>query len=223
MTLVEELRQILGESGVGVFWSPQQINDALNEAQIELLATSKYSLATNTFGITSATELFSLASVPGIMIPQRIIGTDGKERFFTTQAQLERYNREWRLEERGTDVKGFVLWSADYWRPYPLLATGTWTGTAVGVGWGSEIGVDADELTDIDDMVRKAMVYRAAAMLVDSTMPDFAEEYESIAQDYEQRFREQVRGFQGHHLRRLRLAARISPAIAGDVRKIRQY
>lgn len=217
MSLYSEVKTLVDEPGSGVFWADAQVYDAINEAQIEVYATTKWALTTATITCTASAEQ---ATVPlTLMIPQFFLNTSG--RLPTTSfAQLENYSRLWR--RANADVpKHFVKFGFDRVRPFPLAASTT-TFQLVGVSWPAQIEDGTLDIT-APRLIKQAIIHRAASFLLEMTLPDLAAVLEKQSIEYEQQALVQLRNAQSHNINRLRPANHFQALQGGDVRFGRRY
>jgi hypothetical protein len=197
MTLVEEVKVLLGESAGSVFWTTDHIVDALNEALHETTASLKNNIITTPWIVEAGSDLVDIPS--GIMIPKQIEDTS-RVFFIITQAKLEQYSRGWRGAATGIPSH-FVLWDAFKIRVWPM-PDNDYQYNMVGIGWGTEFTSSVVDITG-DFYLRKSLVCRAGASLFELTQPILSESLLRQALGYEQSYRTKIRNNQSHNLRRL--------------------
>lgn len=216
-TLLQDIQVLVDETGGSVFWTPYHIYDAANEALLQTYANLRHRHVSASLVISANTEFVALPAT--IMIPQYILGTEGKY-FLTTQAKLEQYSRTWKTASTGTP-KHFVVWDAETLRVYPKATTQT-TYTMHGVPWPSdELTVTNEDITD--SLIKEPVTYRTVALLLEYTQPQLSDIYEKEAQDAELRVRQGLRNRQSHNIRRLHPGKLLSKAYSGHVEIGRKF
>jgi hypothetical protein len=212
MSLVNDIKTLVDEPGVGVFWSDQAIYDAANEALVELWASTKWATTTATLTLTASADLVEIPCT--IMIPQYYTGTGGRY-FLTTRAQAENWLREWKLQPKAYP-KHLVVWDTEHVRPIPS-PDATYTFTLTGIGWPVEINggnLDVDGPTNL----RTAIMYRAASTLLESTLPELADTMLKESMEAEDVFNIQLRNQQSHNIMRLKPATAFTRAQGGNIK-----
>lgn len=201
MSVISEVREILDESGV--FYVDQQVFDLANLAQMELWADLRHDVVVATATVTANQTFLNIRSgiSANMMIPQRV--TDGNvEWFVTTHEELEREDRKWRTLTQGK-TKWFVVWDAENLRLVPRPDQ-TYTYEFWGVRYPpTEIASGTLDITD-RKAIKKALVFRTAALVVFGTRPDLAELWFRDSQEYLQRARKELRSLLSDRIWRVR-------------------
>jgi hypothetical protein len=198
MSLVSDVQILLDESGGAVFWLDSQLYDALNEALVELYASTK--------PLKTSTEIFIPAGAGLVPLPTTYLIPlyieDADKRYdFTTLANLERLTRGW----RGTPAdipQEFVMWDQFTVRPYPR-ADNDYIYTLWGVPYPTEISLFNQDVT-LPFKLKKAIVYKAASILLESTNSQLADALAQTSSVDEQAYLRQQRNNQSHNIRRLK-------------------
>lgn len=214
MSLITEVRTLLDEANGGVFFLDQQVYDALNEAQLEMLTGDKVRLetATLTVGVGDST-----VSIPtNIMVPKWI--EDNTKKYYpTTHTKLEQYSRSWR-KHAPAKPEFFILRdfrALDIWP----VSNGTYTYTMFGTDWGTEINASNSDLDhDPSEPLRQSIVYRAAAGLMELTQPQWSAIMMKEAEDYASRHARQLRNSFSHNTTTLRPGNKASSANSGIIK-----
>lgn len=201
MAIVAEI-QILLDDTAGVFWTDQHVYDAANQAQMEVWAELRQDITVATITVTASQEFVTIPAT--IMIPQRIVSvsTDTKlEWYVTTHAKLEQDNREWRAE--GVSYpKWFVVFDYNTLQLHPK-PDATYEYEVWGVRYPpTEITVGTEDIT-AEKMIKKAIVFKAAAMVAQMTRPDLFEAWMGEAQDYLRKAKRNWRKNQPHKFMRI--------------------
>lgn len=202
MSLVSDVQLLLDESGGAVFFPIERVYDALNEAQLETIALD----AQTTVGTFTADPDSDLVTLPAeVMIPKKVLGTNSVgqtvEYYPTSQVQLEQADRWWRLKAPSYPMF-FVLWDMEHLRTFPR-ADDAYLFTVEGIGWPTEIDASHLDLT-LSRYAKEALVYHAAAKLLEDTQPTAAQRLTEEAVALERKHRAQLRNRGGHNLGRLR-------------------
>lgn len=205
MSLVSELRILLDEQAGGVFWTDSQVYNALNRAQLDVWAASNWDSIKTTFTVNSTGDIFSFNS--SIMIPQYFV-INNKEYFPSTMAKLEQYVRSssgvgsWR-NTKAAQPFWFIQFDATRFRVYPK-PDATYSFDLWGVRYPpSEISATTADIT-APELVKRAVVYRAAALLMVATRPDLAAAMMEDAEKQIQDWNKRLRNRQGHRIFRLK-------------------
>jgi hypothetical protein len=197
MTLIEEIRILLGEQSGGVFWTDEYILDAINETLIELSAFTLKKTIEVDLVVQAGEELVLLP--PELMIPLSIF--DGSRVFFfTTQAKLEQETKAWKGTALGVP-EHFVLWDAFTIRPYPR-ADDDFLYYVTGIPWPTEYtsaGVDPI----LSWRLRQVLVNKSASVLFETTQPQLSDSLNQVALNHENEYRKELRNSQSHNIRRL--------------------
>lgn len=219
MTLISEIREVLDESGGAVFWVEEQLYDAVNEVILEVYAGLRCEYGTATITTTASTASYVLPS--SIWLPQYITGT-GKKYFPTTLVKLEQYNREWKATSVGYP-KHWVLNDVDSVMAYPV-PDATYLFVVHGVPWPTvgEIKDGTEDIT-VASLLRRAVIRRVAAELLEYTQPSLADQYLAEAEECEHDYRVQLRNRQGHNIRRLKPGNIVTKANSGVVEVGRRF
>jgi hypothetical protein len=211
---------------VNVFWTQQQVLDAVNEAQMWVYVETKWQRVPGTLTVTEGQDIVSIPST--LLVPQWIEGTntniDGSVntvRFFpSTQRELETFLRTWR-GAKWDQPGNFILWDATHFRLFPKPDK-TYTYTVWGIGWPTAI---QDNVTPIlgDPRYVLAVQNYAAALLFEATRPDLADMYMAQADDQILQYRKHIRNMQSHNIRRLRFGKRMDIQQSGTIRELPTY
>lgn len=218
-----DVRALLDES-TAVFWTSTNVINAVNEALLECEAEVR-----TLWGTASIVVSSEFVAIPDstIMIPQRIIGTASGdthpvEYFVTKQIDLERFWSGWRdAYEDDAQSKFFIRWDADSLRCWPVSTAST-TYTVEGILWPTEIASESDSLNVTHELYH-AIMYLAAAFLIDDSLPQAAEDYRKLAGDHISEYRTKQRQRGGHTLMSIAPATRAQRAQQGSIRIGRRY
>lgn len=220
MSIVSEIREALDEASGAVFWSPEQIYTAANEAIVDVFSTTRHEYATATITLTASA--FGVALPSTIMIPQVIIGTSSACYFPTTKAKLEQYCRTWRSTS-ASYPKHFVLRDVETLDVYPK-PDAAYTFVVAGVPWPTVTELaDGHEDITLPSVVRSAIVCRAVSELLEYTQPTLSQQFLSDAKSHEHEFIVSLRNRQSHNIRRLRPGTLFTRAQSGSVELGRKY
>ena len=214
MSLVSDIQQAVDETSGAVFWSTDQIYDAANAAILDAFTITRHEFVLATMTVTAEADLVDIPAT--IMIPQYILGTDGKY-FPTTQAKLEQENRAWRGTALG-QTKFFVLWDIEHFRCYPRMNV-DYAFDVGGVPWPT-VGEVMATNTDISvpGLLKQAITHKAIATLLDATQPMLADVHTSEADQLLYKFKRQYRNRSGHNIRRIRPGTLFTKAQSGVIR-----
>lgn len=201
MSLVSQVQQLVDESGGAVWWTAQQVYDAINETLSEDYALLKPSTVVTTLTVTTGTDIFAFDDT-AVMIPQYFVyGPLGVKTFPTVHEELENWSRRWRGQPPARP-QWMVQWDAQHFRVFPA-PDATYTFQLWGAAWPPEIGTATLDAT-LEVFQRKAVVLRAAASLLDLTRPDLADAYRAEALDHAKRAAAERRGQFNSNADRLR-------------------
>jgi len=214
MSVVDDVRILINDTGV--FWPDQAVYDAINEAQIELLAETKWAVSTSTIVLPANTDIFTLP--PAIMIPQHVESA-GQRWHPTTQARLEGWSQCWR-NEPNAQPQAFVLWDASHMRVFPK-PDHPYIFQFAGIPWPTEVSA-ANPDVDASRLYLCPLTSRAAALLVEFTRPDLADAFNAQARDDIERYKRILARSQPHNIRRLRPGTVFTKINAGTIRPMTQ-
>lgn len=206
MSIVTQIRLILNDTGT--FWPDPVVYDAVNEAQWQVWAETRWSLTTATMTTSAGADIVSIPST--ILIPRWIEGTNTnynppvvKRIFPSTHRNLESFLRTWRSQEPG-QPEFMVLWDATHLRLFPRPSdTRTWT--IFGVGYPVEVTTVLQDLVG-PNSYQDGILYLAASILFEPTRPDLADMYYKEAVSHILSFKKLIRNNQSHNIRTLRPA-----------------
>lgn len=226
MSLVTETQQQINESGAGVFWplASGQVYDALNSAIIRTYAHNRDQFYVSTpLTFASGVDILALPTTT-VMIPQYIVTPGAVKIFPTTMPMLQDWNANWKNTPHA-QPQWIVLWDWTHLRSFPIPDQ-TYTYTLYGVPWPLEIGTgggDVTDITNIDPLLRQAIIHRACATLLEYTQPQLADVFTQEAEEHEKRYRRQARNAMGDNVLRLRPGVGWSIAQSGDIRIGKKY
>lgn len=210
---VAAVQTLLDESGGAVFFTVAQICDALNETLLSLTASGKWAPASSSLTLSIGADLVALPK-SAVFIPQYIL-LDSKKYFFTTMAQLERYDRYWTTTTRGYPTD-FVLWDINTIRCFPKPDI-QYTATLWGIPYPStEITSNLTQI-DLPPLLQEALVYAATGEMLEHTHPALADEYVLKSESYMNLFRRQFRNRQSHNTLRLRPSTQFQVGQLGSI------
>jgi len=196
MAIVAEIQTLLDDSA-GVFWTDQHVYDCANQAQMEVWAETRQDIIVTTATVTASQEFLSIPAT--IMVPQRIVTvtTDTKiEWYVTTHAKLEQDNRKWRAEGVA-QPKWFVVFDYNTLQMHPK-PDATYEFEIWGVRYPpTEISGAAEDIT-AEKMIKKAIVFRAAALVAQMTRPDLFEIWHAESVNYMMKAKRNWRKNQPH-------------------------
>jgi len=220
MSLLTDVQMQLDESQGPVFWVIEQLYDAINEAQFELYTTLKdWQRVSAVLAVGTGQDLISLPNT-SIMIPQFVV-YNGIKIFPTTTALLQDWQNNWKNEGLARP-NWMVLWDADHLRLFPR-SDASYNFNVWGTPWPTQIQDGTHDITGIDPLVKKALVLRAAALLLEETQPALADAKVVEAYEFEHRFARQQRNSQGSNITRLRPGVAWDVAQQGDIIVGRQF
>ena len=209
MSLVSEIQDLIDDSGV--FWIDQHVYDVANEALIEVWGELRHDIGTATITVTANQEFVDLPTTT-IMIPQRIVANN-VEWFVTNRVLLERDNRQWRALTQA-QPKWFVPFDTETLQLVPRPDQ-TYTYAIEGVKYPTtEIAVGTEDITVAKD-IKKALVFRAAALITMNTRPDLHGRWMEEFAVYINEARVRLRNRHGHNIRRLRPGKAVTRAHQG--------
>ena len=211
--IVSMVQTMLNESGPGIFWPVQQVYDAINEAQLEFDPIANFPIIQSTMTFSAGQDLVAWPNTT--LVWPKYLEFSGRKYWTVSHAELERYDRNWRTTTFG-QPKFFVLWSESLLRPYPL-ADQTYVFNIWGPGWPTEINSTNTDFA-APNLLKLAIAFRAASILFQYTRPDLSEANLAEAEEYEARYRIQMRKQQSHNIKRLRPGNSMTMAQGGNVR-----
>lgn len=217
MSIVSNIQMLINDQGV--FWSNDQLYDAINESQLDVWGDTKWSLSNATLNLNTGDDIVAIP--PTLMIPQYVVGTntsgDEVRIFPSTQRELETYNRLWRGEGVGLP-QVFVLWDYNHFRVFPRPDQ-AYIYTVFGVGYPTEISDITSDIVGPRNYVDTIENY-SVANLLEATRPDLSKYYNAQGDLQLDRFNIHLRNFQSHNLRRFRPASKFDLKQSGNVSKI---
>lgn len=220
MNLLQDIQLQVDETGGPVFWVIEQLYDAANAAQLEVWLNLKDWQQTSTnIILSSGNDIVALPSTT-VMIPQYIVYS-GVKIFPTTMAQLQDWSNNWMNETPGRP-NWCVLWDERHIRVWPK-SNSTYTFTLFGVPWPTEITDGTHDISGIDPLVRRAIVARAAAKLLETVQPQLADAKTLEAVEFEKRYARQQRNTFGDNIGRLRPTTAWDQAQFGDIRTGKKF
>lgn len=209
---------LVNESGGAVWWTGQQVYDAINQSLEEIYGHLKWETTTATLTVTQGDDIVAYDNTT-IMVPQFFISS-GTKLFPTEHDELENWSRTWRNEPKGKP-KWIVLWDATHFRFFPNPDQ-TYEFVLWGSPWQQEITAINTDIT-MDPMAKKAVVFRACAHLFELTQPQLADTYVAESMQYEKRYSEQLRTNLGVNAWHLRPGVGWTIAQFGDIKIGRKY
>ena len=218
MGLVSGVQELLGETGGATFWTKAHIYDALNRVLFEEYGLSYESIVEGTAATVTGSEWMSVPS--NVMIP-RTITIAGKDYWPTTYAELERYSQYWRNEDAAQPI-AFVPVSWNVLRVWPV-PDANYTVIVRGTPWPTEIDATTEDIS-ADELFKRPIELKAAALLVRNTLPQFAAMWEAEGKEETARWRKQQRLRKGQfRLNRLRPATTFTVGQHGAIATIKQW
>jgi hypothetical protein len=212
MGLIGQVRVELDEPSA-VFWTDQQIVDALNEAQVCLAADCPKAYTTSqTISLGTSTNVVAFPS--NIMIPLYITNAEGNQIFFSNRIDLENSSKSWKAISTGTP-SNFVILDANSFLFYPRAST-SYIYTIYGIGWPTEFTTSTDTTalpTDLSD----ALVFYACSVLFLPTRPDVAISYYKAYTDTIASYLIKYRKTFSVNTRRIRPASSLTPRQIGRI------
>ena len=212
MSIVTDLETYLDEAGGAVFWGNQQVYNALNEGQIKVWTDTRFDLVESDFTVNLGDDIVAF-NTTAIMVPQYFIkvpdgdtNTNELVKYFpTTMAKLEQFQRNWRndADKEPSQPRWFAVWDMSHFRIYPHPDK-TYTFQLWGINWPqTEISTGTTDIT-APEMIKRAVMYRAAERLFTYTRPDLAKQSGDLAVEVQQLWRRQFRNRQSHNITRLK-------------------
>jgi len=220
LSAVTDVQLLLNDTGV--FWPEAQVLDAINQAQLEVFARTKWARSATTLAVVRGQDFIPIPS--SVLVPSWIEGPavdqDGsinpKRLFPTTHWELETYSRLW----RGSDLaqpRHFVLWDSKNFRLYPRPDR-AYVYTLWGVGLPTEV-TDAVVGLAGPKNYTLAVTNHAVGLLLLATRPDLAVVYFQRAEDQMIAFRKHLRNQQSHNIRMLRPGSSFDVQQSGQIRQ----
>jgi hypothetical protein len=199
-SLTNEVKELINEGSGLVWWPNGQVEDAINEAIVDLSMYLKWDVITTPFTVTTGSgDIFAWDNTL-IMIPQFFL-INGLKMFLSNQAELENWSRRWRNETPG-QPKWFLKWDESHFRVFPT-PDATYTFDLWGIPWEPEFPGEATDLT-VDPMLRHAIAFRAASILLELTQPQLADMYMQDSIKHEMLYSTHLRKQLGANSARLR-------------------
>ena len=213
MSLYSDVRTLIGEVTTPVYFTLAHVCDAINEAILGVYTKTRHksTSTTITFGVGA-----SVVAIPtSIMIPQKL-EYNSKSWFPTTFARLEQHNQYWR-EASAAQPRWVVLRDWNHLQCWPDPDT-TYTFTIYGCPYPAEI--DGSAVVDISDssQIKNAIMYRAAASLVEHDFPQSADYFRVESERNLLDFNISNRNKQSHNIRRLRPGVLFTNAQSGSIK-----
>jgi len=217
--LVSEVQTIIDETQTPVYWTIQQVYNACNKALEEVWANVRWTYTTATLTLTASQQFTTLPSSV-VMIPQYIINDQNLKMFPSTTDMLQDWQGNW-FNEYPARPGWFILWDQTHLRWFPRPDK-TYQFVLYGVPWPPEInGGNTDIIAD--PLIRKAVIYRAAAYLFELSQPSYADYWQTEAAEQEKKYGRQFRNQQGANTLRLRPVVGWELAQQGDIRSGRRF
>lgn len=218
MGLIATVRRELGETSA-VFWSDQQIIDALNEAQVCVLADYPRVLETSTT-LVLTTASATMAVPAGIFIPKMILDDAGQQVPFSSQVDLENFSSTWKATSPGKPER-FVLWQWDKLIPWPT-PDANYTYSIFGNAYPVEL-TTATDTSALNDDLQRAIAFYAAAILFLPTRVDLTQLYYKEYTETMEAFTVKMRRTLAHNTRRLRPGGALTNKQRGSLQAKRYY
>lgn len=212
--LVDLVQTTINESGAGVFWPVQTVYDAINDAVLEMVPISFFPTTSTTLVVTTNNDIVALPTT--VIVWPQYFEYGGQTYFPTSQAQLERYDRNWRNASQ-SQPRFFVLFGESSVRVFPRPDK-SYTFNVWGPAWPTEITSTSTDITTLPDILRQALAYRACSRLFQYSRPDLGEAYMKEAEEAEMLWRKTFRRFQSHNIKRLRPGTGFTAAQSGSIR-----
>ena len=212
-SIISIVQTELDETGSGIFWPIQTVYDAINDAQMEMESIAYFPIATTTLTFTQGQDLVAWPN--GTLMWPHYLENSGREYWIITHADLERYDRNWRSTTQA-QPKFFVRWDESHLRPYPL-ADQTYVYNIWGPGWGTEVSATNTDIT-VPALLKHSIAMRACQRLFQYTRPELAQAHLAEAEEYEAKYRMQMRNQQSHNIGRLRPGTALTNAQGGNIR-----
>jgi hypothetical protein len=201
-----------------IFFPSQQLYDAANETIIDFWATAgrqdvpiAIATASTPLAVSSSTDIYTWDTV-SIMIPTYVtlntfIGTGqggeliNQRYFISDRTKLEQWARDWRNNQQ-EQPKWFILWDAFHIRVFPQPDK-NYTFTLHGIPWATEMATGTEDIV-VDQILRLALAYKAAATILEATRPEVSDLYTQNAMEMLNRYRIRLRNQQTNNIRRLK-------------------
>jgi hypothetical protein len=213
MNILTDLQALVDDSGV--FWTQGQMLDMLNLSLLECARACDVNRTTSQLLIAPNDVFIAIPS--DIMVPKAIINDEG-ECFVVPQVSLERYASTWRASTPCKPVS-FVQFDAYTLRIWPP-SDASYIYTVEGLAWPAEITAGAANLTYDHPFVHGVM-YRAAAQLVESTLPQAADTFLHLSDIHLGEYKANIRKRGGHTFLRMRPANKTQRAHGGNIRIVK--
>jgi hypothetical protein len=214
-TILSDVQLQVDESSGPVFWVIDQLYDAINAAQMEVwMNLREWQQISTNIVLSSGNDIIPLPATT-IMVPQFIIYNNVKV-FPTTLAMLQDWQNNWKSTAPGR-TNWYLLWDWQHIRLFPR-SDSNYTFTVFGVPWPTEVGDGNVDIVNVDPLVRRAIVMRAAAKLLETTQPEMADAKMMEAEEFEKRYARQQRNTFGDNILRLRPKTTQDLANQGDIR-----
>jgi hypothetical protein len=199
MDILTELRTtVLNDSGQNLFWSDNQLLNALNAAQIWVRGEASDDTLGVSVQVVPASKLTNdlqslvpLVQIPQeIMVPQLLVGPKG-EAYISSLADMERYSKYWRNTPPGEPIT-FIFQGLRQLRPYPLpdqeYSYDLW-----GLRWPSKLTATTLDLDVIDHNYYHAVLMNSATRLLLPTQPNAATLLQKEAEEHLNLYRRHLR------------------------------
>jgi hypothetical protein len=213
MNILTDLQALVDDSGV--FWTQGQMLDMLNMSLLECARTCDVNRVSASLTIAKGDVFIQIPST--IMVPKAIVNDEG-ECFVVPQISLERYASTWRASTPCKPVS-FIQFDADTLRVWPA-SDDAYTYTIEGLAWPAEITAGNTNLAYDHPFVHGVM-YRAAAGLVESTLPQAADTFLHLSDIHLGEYKSNIRKRGGHTFLRMRPANKTQRAHGGNIRIVK--
>lgn len=175
MSLVSDVRVLIDEASAA-FWTDAHVYNSLNATLLDMYQeNARMFIGTATITTTASNSYIPIPST--IMIPKLILGT-GKEYWGSTQTKFNQYNSTWPRTAVGYP-RHWSLWDASTFQTYPR-PDAAYVFQIAGVPWPDEITSTNTDLSTQRNFTR-AVMYRAAAHLMEVSRPDLSDYYTTQA------------------------------------------
>jgi hypothetical protein len=209
-----DVATLLDESGGAIFFTLQQIYDAINCVVMELTAMGRWAPVSTPITLYAGTDLLTLPSST-LMIPQFIV-VSGKKYFFSTQQRLEQYDRVWRGAKPAQPTE-FVLWDINTIRLFPRPDI-SYSATLWGVPYPA-VEISSGSLgMDLPPLLQEALDYRVVSEMLEFTRPELADQYMAKSEEYFRDFKHQLARRNPHNIHRLRPASLFQVGQSGNIK-----
>jgi hypothetical protein len=216
MSSINTIRTYINDPD-GIIFPDDYLYDCINDALLDMYSDCKPEVTSATLTLNTNDDIVNIP--PTIMIPQQVI-YQNKPYFITTQAELERWSRQWRISDTG-QPKWFIRFDHNRIRVWPRPDQ-LYDMTIWGIGWPSEIN-STNTIIDDDSRWRQAVEHKTASKLLELSRPDLAQMHESIYQENRHGYIINQRNYQGHNIRQLRPGTRYNNAQIGPISVGRWY